>query len=411
MKLWLWRGLRHRRWQAAALAVSLALSVALLVATVVLAEGVKSGLEISAQRLGADLVLIPRAVQVRQPEALLFGGETVPAYMPASLEAQARQTEGVQAVTAQFFLQTLEKSCCDLDSPKQLIGYDSPTDWVVTSWTKEGAPAIKDDEIVVGAGISAVQTQELAVLGRFFKIRSVLPETGTALDNSLFISLAEARSLANGSPEMQNLWQENGPPSALISALLIRLKPEADVWQVRQALSELGPVQVLAAGEKNRCRKVRWKKTRGTGCRRYDGNFGRRGGSCSGGGVGAVVFAVLQFHPGTAHRMGAVYRPRRFGKTRSGHGLSGGRCSVLGGSGGGRNRWCAFWLLVAGNAASGAKRAGCFAEWAVAAANSGLGSAGNCAGGPCSGGFSCLALRAYQGGNDITCMRSPVCWN
>ena len=249
MKLWLWRGLRHRRWQAAALAVSLALSVALLVATVVLAEGVKSGLEISAQRLGADLVLIPRAVQVRQPEALLFGGETVPAYMPASLEAQARQTEGVQAVTAQFFLQTLEKNCCDLDSPKQLIGYDAPTDWVVTSWTKEGAPAIKDDEIVVGAGISAVQTQELAVLGRFFKIRSVLPETGTALDNSLFISLAEARSLANGSPEMQNLWQENGPPSALISALLIRLKPEADVWQVRQALSELGPVQVLAAGE------------------------------------------------------------------------------------------------------------------------------------------------------------------
>ena len=249
MKLWLWRGLRHRRWQAAALAVSLALSVALLVATVVLAEGVKSGLEISAQRLGADLVLIPRAVQVRQPETLLFGGETVPAYMPASLEAQARQTEGVQAVTAQFFLQTLEKNCCDLDSPKQLIGYDAPTDWVVTSWTKEGAPAIKDDEIVVGAGISAVQTQELAVLGRFFKIRSVLPETGTALDNSLFISLAEARNLANGSPEMQNLWQENGPPSALISALLIRLKPEADVWQVRQALSELGPVQVLAAGE------------------------------------------------------------------------------------------------------------------------------------------------------------------
>ena len=249
MKLWLWRGLRHRRWQAAALAVSLALSVALLVATVVLAEGVKSGLETSAQRLGADLVLIPRAVQVRQPEALLFGGETVPAYMPASLEAQARQTEGVQAVTAQFFLQTLEKSCCDLDSPKQLIGYDAPTDWVVTSWTKEGAPAIKDDEIVVGAGISAVQTQELAVLGRFFKIRSVLPETGTALDNSLFISLAEARNLANGSPEMQNLWQENGPPSALISALLIRLKPEADVWEVRQALSELGPVQVLAAGE------------------------------------------------------------------------------------------------------------------------------------------------------------------
>lgn len=249
MKLWLWRGLRHRRWQAAALAVSLALSVALLVATVVLAEGVKSGLETSAQRLGADLVLIPRAVQVRQPEALLFGGETVPAYMPASLEAQARQTEGVQAVTAQFFLQTLEKNCCDLDSPKQLIGYDAPTDWVVTSWTKEGAPAIKDDEIVVGAGISAVQTQELAVLGRFFKIRSVLPETGTALDNSLFISLAEARSLANGSPEMQNLWQENGPPSALISALLIRLKPEADVWQVRQALAELGPVQVLAAGE------------------------------------------------------------------------------------------------------------------------------------------------------------------
>lgn len=249
MKLWLWRGLRHRRWQTVALVISLALSVTLLVATIVLMEGVKSGLEISAQRLGADLVLIPRSVQVRQPEALLFGGETVPAYMNASIEAQARQMGGVQAVTAQFFLRTLEKNCCDLDSPKQLIGYDAPTDWVVTSWTKEGAAAAKDDEIVVGAGISAVQTQELAVLGRFFKIRSVLPETGTALDNSLFISLAEARSLAAGSPELQNLWQENGPPSALISALLIRLKPEADVWQVRQELEQLGPVQVLVAGE------------------------------------------------------------------------------------------------------------------------------------------------------------------
>lgn len=249
MKLWLWRGLRHRRWQAAALVTSLALSVSLLVATIVLTAGVTSGLEISAQRLGADLVLIPRSVQVRQPEALLFGGETVPAYMNASIEAQARQISGVQGVTAQFFLQTLEKNCCDLDSPKQLIGYDAPTDWIVTSWTKEGAAAAKDDEIVVGAGISAVQTQELAVLGRFFKIRSVLPETGTALDNSLFISLAEARSLAAGSPELQNVWQENGSPSTLISALLIRLKPEADEWQVRQELEQLGPVQILAAGE------------------------------------------------------------------------------------------------------------------------------------------------------------------
>lgn len=227
----------------------MALSVALLVATLVMAEGTRLGLEIAAQRLGADLVLIPRSMQVKQPEALLFGGETVPAYMDASLEVLARQIPGVQAVTAQFFLQTLEKNCCDLDSPKQLIGYDAATDWIVSSWAEQGKTAKQQGEVIIGSGISAVQSQELALLGRFFKITGVLPETGTALDNSLFISLAEARELAVGSPELQDLWQEKGSPGTLVSALLIRLKPEADVWQVRQELEQLGPVQVLAAGE------------------------------------------------------------------------------------------------------------------------------------------------------------------
>lgn len=249
MRHWLWRSLCYRRWQSGGLAASVALSVALLVATLVMAEGTRLGLEIAAQRLGADLVLIPRSVQVKQPEALLFGGETVPAYMDASLEVLARQIPGVQAVTAQFFLQTLEKNCCDLDSPKQLIGYDAATDWIVSSWAEQGKTAKQQGEVIIGSGISAVQSQELALLGRFFKITGVLPETDTALDDSLFISLAEARELAVGSPELQALWQEKGSPGNLVSALLIRLQPDADVWEVRQAVEKLGPVQVLAAGE------------------------------------------------------------------------------------------------------------------------------------------------------------------
>ena len=66
----------------------------------------RDGLQLSKEKLGADLVLIPSYASVESRE-LLFSASPENVYMPNSVLDDVSKIEGIAYFTPQFFAQTL----------------------------------------------------------------------------------------------------------------------------------------------------------------------------------------------------------------------------------------------------------------------------------------------------------------
>ena len=215
--------LSMRRTQSVATFASVLISVAVVLALALSFAGVQGGLQKSAQRLGADLMVIPADAAVNLDEnALLFTGAPANMYMDSSVADDVAAVAGVERVTAQFYGQTLDASCCSASEPARLIGYDAATDWVVAPWADrlvEGTPP--DGQVVVGADLADDYAGGGRVLGHEVQVAAVLDETGTDLDGSILMSLDQVRAFVSDTPELAYLWDEYGDPSGLVSCVLV----------------------------------------------------------------------------------------------------------------------------------------------------------------------------------------------
>lgn len=212
-----------RRTQSVATLLSVALSVAVVLALALASMGVRAGIEASRSRLGADLMVIPAdaAVGLDQNQ-LLFTSAPANMYMDASVERRVRGIAGVERVTAQFFGQTLNASCCSASSPARLVGYDASTDWVIAPWTSKAlGSALGPSQIVAGSRVAPDYVSGGMVLGRPVELAAALDESGTDLDGSILMDMDQVRSFVRGTPELAHLWQEHGDPDGLVSCVLV----------------------------------------------------------------------------------------------------------------------------------------------------------------------------------------------
>lgn len=239
------QSLRRRKFQAFANLVGISAGVAVLMAVALFYTSIEQGVELGRQRLGADLLVIPNNAGL-PPETALFTGVPANFYMPESLKEQVAAVPGVKQVAAQFYTQTLDESCCSIGGPYRLIGFDPKSDWLVAALLgEEAARSLGERDIIVGGNISARAGQEIVILDELFTIAQVLPPTGTGLDESILMPMGSAKALANTSPSLQEIWQKEGPPDALISALLVVTESGADLEAVAAAVESLGRYRVV----------------------------------------------------------------------------------------------------------------------------------------------------------------------
>lgn len=226
----------------AVFAVILALSLSL---------SIRSGLEISEQRLGADVVIYPNETEITDTE-LLYGGVGQMVYMDASVIGGKLPEEDIEAITPQFFLETLpDAGCCSTDDTFRIIGIDPATDFTLSPWYD--LSAMEADTMVVGAANALPAGIKIFLLGDFFRIPEKIEVTGTFMDHSAFITMEKARLLAE-----TRFTQEDAPVfkpgediSDKVTCYLIKLKdgvdPAAFVEAVEAAEMDAQIVSVSAA--------------------------------------------------------------------------------------------------------------------------------------------------------------------
>jgi len=207
-----WRNISGNGLRSWVVALS-ALAVAgfALFATLLL-RGAATSLELAADRLGADIVVVPQGAQTEMEGALLMG-VPVQFWMPAENVGKLAAVPGVEAVSPQIYLATLvDASCCSV-SQMFMVAYDPQTDFTVRPWLEErNSAGLGIGEVIGGDYIFATEGED-GILG-------------TGLDQSLFFTLDTARDMARVS-ETQAEEPLVIPPDQ-VSAVLLKTTPGAD---------------------------------------------------------------------------------------------------------------------------------------------------------------------------------------
>jgi len=249
MTFLIWKSLLHRRLQSIAIIVSIAVGVAIVFSVGAMYNGVSSGMELSKQRMGADIVIVPYGVTL-EPSLLLFGGATANSYMPKTYVEGVRNVPGVRTVTPQFYTHSLTADCHDIGTQNRMIGYDSTNDWIIAPWLKKvHKTELTDDEVILGAKVPTWTQNKISVLGKWYNIVTVAEETGTTLDYSLLVSMNEARRVVAKDTSLKQVWAKQGPPSELISTILVQVDEGADINAVVTEIQNVGFMKPIVAAE------------------------------------------------------------------------------------------------------------------------------------------------------------------
>lgn len=253
MTLLVWKSILHRKLQSLALVIAIAIGVAIIFCVVTVYQGVSSGIEISKQRLGADIVIVPESVKL-EPSLVLFGGATEHTYMSKNVLNSIQSIPGIRRATPQFFTQSLSADCHDIGTQNRMLGYDPESDWVIEPWLKKlHKTELKDNEVILGAKIPIWTENRISILGKWYSIVSIAEETGTSLDYSLFVSMEEARRVASKDVFLGEVWAKQGAPTELISAILLQVDDVAKVENIAAEVQRLGNLRaIIAADIKNR---------------------------------------------------------------------------------------------------------------------------------------------------------------
>jgi len=251
MFMLIWNNIARRRTQSTLTVTITALTVLVFVMVMGIFQTVNQGLALSRERLGADAILMPKYSNAKGDD-LLFTAIPENIYMPIEVVEQAKQLKGVAAMSPQFYCQTLALGCCDPGEEARIIGYDSETDFILKPYLDEGAQnGINEAELIVGHNYEDddLVGANYMILGRIFKVVSMLQPTGTGMDSTFFMDWRVAQDMCLESDVLRENWTKRDPHD-YISVIMIKFEegtdPDAFVRQVEESGME---AKCLLTGE------------------------------------------------------------------------------------------------------------------------------------------------------------------
>jgi putative ABC transport system permease protein len=210
----------------------------------VVRDSIRRGLETSLDRLGADLLILPKGITHNLTAALLTGEPNAPQLNP-SVFKQIKSLPGVEKISAQrHFPIPSDEGHGETD----LIAFDPSTDFTLQPWIREHLPRpFSQGDVLIGGRRPEPVGSTMNFFGKSLVVWGKLDLTGVGpTERSVFGSFSTLDELANESRSHGVKTLGTLPVSASASALLLRLSPGAGAGHVRFALSSVPEVQVIS---------------------------------------------------------------------------------------------------------------------------------------------------------------------
>ncbi len=184
------KNIKRKKFRTGILAFSITLIVAVLVFGFSFISSVTLGIKRTADRLGSDLIVVPVGAR-GYAEEVLVESKVKSFYMNKDILKRVKNIEGVDAVTFQTYLTTIQGLCCDIPEAT-VVAFNQESDFIVRPWLEKaiGRKLQKNEAIVghesflnMGLGL-----MDAVLFGTRFKVLGALDKSGTGLDNAIFIS-------------------------------------------------------------------------------------------------------------------------------------------------------------------------------------------------------------------------------
>lgn len=252
----------RRRLRALFLGAAVMLGVGIGFAGFVAGWALRDGMATSFSRMGADLLVVPRATLVNITASLLTVQPTDET-LPADLAPRIAAIAGIARVAPQRIVPALVEG-----QAANLIAFDPAHDFSVLTWLeqRQGGPM---DGLIAGGRLSARLGATLSVCGMPLRVDGRLGKTGVGpFDESYFISFRTlgdivafcrgSNARASAKPPALPTPQEAAAagmnhaelcspdlPLDRVSAFLVQLAPGAKVEDVKFGLAGLPEIKVV----------------------------------------------------------------------------------------------------------------------------------------------------------------------
>ncbi|MWP61280.1 ABC transporter permease [Gilliamella sp. Pas-s25] len=188
-----WRNIQRRPFRSCCLIIIIMLFAATLFGGSVLMKNLSLGISGMANRLGADILIVPYGYE-KNMEVALLRGEPSSFYLKVDLIDKIKDIKGIDAISPQLFIASLNAGCCT--TKVQLIGFEQQSDFVIKPWLQSQlTQPLTDNQVVVGSKINSQVGDEIIFFNHPFKIAAKMDSTGMGFDTSVFMTMSAAQSL------------------------------------------------------------------------------------------------------------------------------------------------------------------------------------------------------------------------
>ena len=223
------KNIQNKSVRSASLIILTAILTLVLFLSSFLILSLRNGMHSLANRMGADIIVVPEGYDSKIRGAILRG-EPNTFFLDKSVVEKIRKTDGVEIATPQLFIATLSAGCCSF--PIQVIGFDSDTDFVVKPWLATQAKLpLEKGEVLVGHNIVGDMHEHVKFFNQEFIIRGRLAKTGMGFDNTVFVNFEEARRLAKEYEKILKL--EDKDHENMISCVMIKVDNSVDPVEIQ----------------------------------------------------------------------------------------------------------------------------------------------------------------------------------
>lgn len=253
MKNLVFSSIRKRKVQSLTMVLVIAASVALLLALSLMYLGASQGVQLSKERGGAEVMLVPASAAANVSDAdLLFTGSPTHMYLDSDIVDKAAKIEGVDQAAGQFFSQTISASCCSTGTETRVVGIDPERDWVISPLADyDVSKGLGDNGVLLGSRFDDYDDPTISILGKEYEVKGHLAATGSDIDQCILVDINTARTMSEEVPGYDHYWQEYGSPSGLVSDVLVDLDDSMSEERRTNVIRRLGNLEGVRAIERS----------------------------------------------------------------------------------------------------------------------------------------------------------------
>ncbi|OCG25469.1 hypothetical protein A9G11_02260 [Gilliamella sp. wkB108] len=228
-----WKNVQRRPFRSCCLIVIIMLFSATLFGGSVLMKNLSLGISGMADRLGADILIVPYGYE-KNLEVALLRGEPSSFYLKVDLIDKIKDIKGIDAISPQLFIASLNAGCCT--TKVQLIGFDQHSDFVIKPWLQSQLSApLTDNQVVVGSKITSGVGDEIMFFNHPFKIAAKMDSTGMGFDTSVFMTMQAAQSLMKDAKLIEG---DVDHFANYVSSIFIKVNPD---YQPKDIVNQIMP--------------------------------------------------------------------------------------------------------------------------------------------------------------------------